>query len=170
MAQQPGTTESTPGTPETPGTSQGSGQGSGVPEKTAQIAETPETPRHVLIVEDDRDMLDILQIYVQTLGMTTRIAQNGQEALEMIKANAPAAIILDLMLPVKSGISLLLELEREQANPNIPVIVYSAIGNYKNITDHLPGVVGVLPKGQSSLTDLRDMLIKAKVLDADQAK
>lgn len=122
---------------------------------------------YTLIVEDEQDMLDILQLYLQTLGLKTQIARNGQEALDMIRKHPPAAIIADLMMPVRSGISMLLEMEREDPDRKIPVIIYSAIGSYAEITSHLHGVVGILPKGEGSLNDLKALLIKANVLKDD---
>src|SRR5574341_734232 len=123
---------------------------------------------YTLIVEDEQDMLDILQLYLQTLGLKTQIARNGQEALDMIRKQPPAAIIADLMMPVKSGVSMLLEMEREDPDRKIPVIIYSAISSYAEITSHLQhGVVGILPKGEGSLSDLKALLIKANVLKDD---
>jgi CheY-like chemotaxis protein len=122
---------------------------------------------YTLIVEDEQDMLDILQLYLQTLGLKTQIARNGQEALEIIRKQPPAAIIADLMMPVKSGVSMLLEMERDNPDRKIPVIIYSAIGSYAEITNHLPGVIGILPKGEGSLSDLKVLLIKANVLKDD---
>ncbi len=134
----------------------------------AQDSGAGEATPYTLIVEDEQDMLDILQLYLQTLGMQTRIARNGQEALEIIRQQPPVAIIADLMMPVKSGVAMLLEMDREHSEHKIPVIIYSAIAGYKEIVTHLPGVVGVLPKGQGSLNDLKEMLVKANVLDDSQ--
>jgi len=120
---------------------------------------------YVLIVEDDESLALVLEKSLELTQVKTRTASNGEEALNLIRQSPPAAIILDLMMPVMSGFSLLLELASDPAGRTIPVIVMSALSHYRSIMDKLPGnVVGVMPKGSSSLGELQALLVKANVL------
>ena len=58
---------------------------------------------HVLIVEDDPDVREMLELVLQTSGYTTDTAANGQQALERVHERRPCLIVLDLMMPVMSG-------------------------------------------------------------------
>ena len=88
-----------------------------------------ERTRHriVLVVDDDPDILQTLALCLSTEGYGVLMASNGQEALEVLRQQKPACILLDLMMPVMDG----WEFRRQQkADPElapVPVIVLSAL-------------------------------------------
>ena len=57
----------------------------------------------ILIVEDERDLVDLLQFNLRQAGHETSFALDGEQALERIKENLPDLVLLDLMLPDISG-------------------------------------------------------------------
>jgi two-component system, OmpR family, response regulator BaeR len=63
------------------------------------------TTRHVLVVEDDAKIAQLLLDYLQQEGFAASVVANGQVALQQIKAAPPALVILDLMLPGMDGIA-----------------------------------------------------------------
>jgi two-component system, OmpR family, response regulator BaeR len=63
------------------------------------------TTRHVLVVEDDAKIAQLLLDYLQQQGFAASVIANGQLALQQIKAAPPALVILDLMLPGMDGIA-----------------------------------------------------------------
>ena len=87
-----------------------------------------EAPRTVLVVEDDPEIRDALEDLLDTEGYLVRSAGNGREALRILETMPPRAcvMLLDMMMPVMSGIELLDVLERTHRLDGIPVIVLTA--------------------------------------------
>ena len=79
-------------------------------------------PKKILIVDDDPDVILFTSTVLQDNGYATIEAQNGLEGLEIAKKEHPDLILLDLMMPVKSGISLLSDLKSDQQLKKIPII------------------------------------------------
>ena len=79
----------------------------------------------ILIVDDDREIVDLLSIYCKNEGYDPIKAYDGVDAFRKLEENADVQlIILDVMMPKKDGISVVKEL-REQNNP-IPILMLSA--------------------------------------------
>jgi DNA-binding response OmpR family regulator len=78
---------------------------------------------HILIVEDEKEINGLLRQFISEHGYSTTSAYNGLEALLLIQKESYDLILLDLMLPYKSGDQLLCELREHSA---VPVIVISA--------------------------------------------
>jgi two-component system phosphate regulon response regulator PhoB len=84
-------------------------------------------PKKILIVDDDPDIVLYLSTVLKDNGYYTIGATNGQEGLEMVKTEHPDLILLDLMMPKKSGISLLSDLKNDPDNRQIPVIMVTGV-------------------------------------------
>ncbi len=83
--------------------------------------------KKILIVDDDSDVILFLSTVLQDQGYQTIDAQNGQEGLEMIRGERPDLVLLDLMMPEKSGISLLSDMKRDEDLKKIPVIMVTGV-------------------------------------------
>ena len=83
------------------------------------------TPGTILIIEDDREISSMLSEFLSQNGFVTKVAANGVEGLRAAVGGAYACILLDLMLPYKSGDEVLKELRKVS---DTPVIVLSAKG------------------------------------------
>jgi CheY-like chemotaxis protein len=92
----------------------------------------------VLVVDDDPDILDAICDILDGEGYRVARARHGLEALERVKQEAPAVILLDLMMPVMDGLAFAEALrarERGRAasvgasHSTIPIVVISADGN-----------------------------------------
>ena len=82
--------------------------------------------RCVLVCEDDPAMVRIFQFLLRQQGIHTVItAANGEHVTALAKKHNPALILLDLMLPVKDGVTVLRELKEDGVTRTIPVIVVS---------------------------------------------
>jgi CheY-like chemotaxis protein len=89
---------------------------------------------HVLIVEDDAALREMMAQLLTLEGFQTATAANGREALESLHARArPAVILLDLMMPVMDGWEFR---RRQQLDPDlagVPVIVLSALDEARSL-------------------------------------
>ena len=89
--------------------------------------------KKILIVDDDSDVILFLSTVLQDQGYQTIDARDGQEGLEMIRSERPDLVLLDLMMPEKSGISLLSDLERDEDLKKIPVIMVTGVSGETGI-------------------------------------
>lgn len=83
--------------------------------------------KKVLVVDDDPDVRLFNTTVVEESGHTPLEAGNGEEALLMIKAEAPDLVILDVLMPRQSGMRLYRQLKTDAAMTGIKVIVLSGI-------------------------------------------
>ncbi len=84
------------------------------------------TNKQILIIEDDRDISNLISHYVEQEGFLPITAADGEEGLWQIKTKAPDLIILDLMLPRKDGYEVMRQLKGQQETAAIPVIILTA--------------------------------------------
>jgi CheY-like chemotaxis protein len=80
----------------------------------------------ILIVDDEVDITNYLGTVLTDAGMEVLIANDGDQALEILKCRVPDLISLDLVMPRKSGIRVLMELRKNRDWSRIPVIVVTA--------------------------------------------
>ena len=78
---------------------------------------------HILIVEDDKEILDGVGIYMKNQGYTVFKAQNGAEGLKILEKEEIHLAIVDIMMPVMDGITMTMKLRE---NFDFPVIMLSA--------------------------------------------
>ncbi len=79
----------------------------------------------ILIVDDDSNIAELISLYLTKECFDTKIAGDGEEALQLYKSYAPNLILLDLMLPGIDGYQVCREI---RAKGNIPIIMLSAKG------------------------------------------
>lgn len=77
----------------------------------------------ILVVDDDKEILNSIEIFLKAEGYSVLKAENGHSALQILNTENISLILLDIMMPDLDGISTLLKLRETQ---NIPVILISA--------------------------------------------
>ncbi len=77
----------------------------------------------ILIVEDDKTLLDVESKLLSLAGYSVTTAQTAEDALEMLKQKSPDILLTDLTLPGMSGIDLIKELKK--INPGVKAILSS---------------------------------------------
>ena len=98
----------------------------------------------ILIVEDDPNISELVQMYLEKEGYNTRIASDGGQGLDLFRQLRPDLVLLDIMLPGMDGLALLEALRLQQ---NVPVMLMSALGNEQDrITGFTRGADDYLPK------------------------
>ncbi|GMV27695.1 MAG: DNA-binding response regulator [Phycisphaerae bacterium] len=91
----------------------------------------------ILIVDDERDLVDLLAINLQKAGYQTLAAFNGRQALAAIAGTPPDLILLDLMIPEVSGIEVARRVRTDPATAGIPIVMLTARGTE---SDQLAGL------------------------------
>ena len=85
-------------------------------------------PVTVLLVEDERDIADLVRYHVEKAGMRFIHALDGGTALRLARAELPDVALLDLMLPGLDGLEVCRQLRREAATRRLPIIMLTARG------------------------------------------
>ena len=79
-----------------------------------------------MIVEDETDLIDILQIWIEEIGFKTQTSENGFDALNKINRQKPDLVLLDISLPQLNGFEVLKKLRSNPETAHIPVIILTA--------------------------------------------
>jgi len=83
----------------------------------------------VLIVEDDKDIVELVRYNLEKEGYQVAAAGDGLGALAQVKKAAPDLVILDLMLPKLSGLEVCREVRRDTALNRLPILMLTARGD-----------------------------------------
>jgi signal transduction histidine kinase/CheY-like chemotaxis protein len=134
--------------------------------------------KRILIVDDEPSILDMHARIVQAQSTTYRVlkAQNGREALELMRREQPHLVLLDLMMPEMDGFAVLEALQQEgETVRNIPVIVLTGQVLTEDDMNRLKGgVSAVLRKGlfsvEETLVHLEQALTRKRKLGSDMQR
>ena len=90
--------------------------------------------RNILVVEDDRNISDLIRMYMEKEGFEVRSVYDGGKAIEEFEKQAPDLILLDIMLPVMDGWSVC---RRIRETSKVPIIMLTAKGE---VNDRITGL------------------------------
>ena len=93
-------------------------------------------PRHLLIVEDTEETARFLSQILDDHGYQYQVARNGVEAISAVRENRPELVLLDIMMPRKSGIHVIREIKTDPELKNIPVIVVTGLSEVTGVDVH----------------------------------
>jgi DNA-binding response OmpR family regulator len=82
--------------------------------------------RKILLVEDERDILELVTHYLEKEGYRVRSAADGPTGLSVARAERPDLIVLDLMLPGMDGLELCRKLRADPVSGGVPIIMLTA--------------------------------------------
>lgn len=88
----------------------------------------------ILVVEDERMMLKVIEFRLKKDGFDVLIAEDGKAGIEAIKNWQPDVIITDIMMPYLSGLELI-AYTRNELQLKVPIIVLSAVGLEKTVVE-----------------------------------
>jgi CheY-like chemotaxis protein len=89
----------------------------------------------ILIAEDEIDLRSLLKNKLESEGFNVLEAENGKVGLEVAINQHPDMILLDIIMPVMDGLSMLKELKQNEQGRNIPVIILSNLSENEKIDD-----------------------------------
>jgi two-component system alkaline phosphatase synthesis response regulator PhoP len=90
------------------------------------IVNTNERPARILVIDDDPDVRTLCRLNLGWAGHEVLEAGGGQEALDMVAADLPDALVLDIMMPAVDGLDVLRKVRSDPATRELPVVVISA--------------------------------------------
>jgi DNA-binding response OmpR family regulator len=96
-------------------------------------AATPPARKKVLIVDDEKDIVDLVAYNLGRNGYDTLTASDGNDALESASRNSPDLIILDLMLPGIDGMEVARRLKADAKTASIPIVMLTAKGEETDV-------------------------------------
>lgn len=89
--------------------------------------------KKILVVEDDRFLSKVYSKKLTKEGYDVSLAVEGSEAVRKVKEELPNLILLDLILPGKSGFEVLAEIKSDAKTSKIPVVILSNLGQEEDI-------------------------------------
>ena len=104
-----------------------------------QVAREKRRPAHVLIVDDDPTLLDMVQTFLTDEGYKTSTCKNGTEALERIASGGLDLVILDLKLPDVDGYEICKKVRQDPDTEDLPIIMLTG---YTTVEDKIRGIEG----------------------------
>lgn len=87
---------------------------------------------HIYIVEDEPNIIEALRYLFENEGWQVDVVSDGALATTAIRKDKPALLVLDYMLPNKSGLSVAKELRADHELANMPILMLSAKGQMKD--------------------------------------
>jgi len=111
----------------------------------------------ILIVDDEPFNVDLLEQQLEELGYETVNATNGQEALDMVAAEAPDLILLDVMMPIMDGFTVCRLLKDNEETRLIPIVIMTALGA---VEDRIQGIEAGADDFLTKPVDERELLAR----------
>lgn len=136
----------------------------------------------IVVVEDEPDIAEVVGYNLRREGFQVSWAQRGDDGLVMIRAQSPALVVLDLMLPGIDGLAVCRQLKADPITQDIPVIMVSAKGEEADIVigleigaddylskpfgprELLARVKAVLRRGSARQDDARERIVVGDVI------
>ncbi len=82
--------------------------------------------KRILVVDDETSIADAISDVLSMEGYSVELANNGRVGLEMAQKSPPSAMLVDVMMPVMDGLTLIRELRNDAELRDIPVVLMSA--------------------------------------------
>ena len=89
--------------------------------------------KKVLVVEDNWDLQSLLSYYLQAMGLTVIMANNGKEGVEKALKERPQMIFMDIMMPGMDGREATRQIRSNPETKNIPIVVVSVLHREEDI-------------------------------------
>lgn len=109
----------------------------------------------ILIIEDELPLLKVLTDKFTAEGFTVIQAKDGSEGLAIALKEHPDLILLDIIMPVMDGMTMLKKLREDNWGQNAPVVMLTNLSDSKNVSDAIASGIGdFLVKSDWTLEDL----------------
>ncbi len=88
--------------------------------------------KHVVLVEDEQNIAEAIRFLLSNEGWRVEMLANGTTAVEVIRRAAPDLVMLDVMLPGRTGFEILHELRADPAFADLPILMLTARGQTRD--------------------------------------
>lgn len=95
-------------------------------QSSTEIHDAPMPKPKILVIEDERSLVEVLSCNLEREGFEVFVAFDGQEGLRQAQLKLPDLVVLDLMLPNKPGLEVCRELRLGTRTREIPIIMVTA--------------------------------------------
>ncbi len=92
--------------------------------------------KKILVVDDDKDFCEILKAKLEKKGFVVDVAHDGEEGLAKVLNERPEALILDVMMPKKTGFEVCKELKSNPDFEDLPIIMLTAVADHIHETTY----------------------------------
>lgn len=120
----------------------------------------------ILIVDDEKDIVELLSFLLEKDGHQVVPAYNGKEALAAVEMSHPDLIVLDIMMPEIDGYTVHAMLSENPATRSIPIIILTAKGQLRDLFEVASNVYALIEKpfDQKSFREkVQEALVKKSV-------
>jgi DNA-binding response OmpR family regulator len=93
--------------------------------------------KRILIADDEPNIVAAVEYLLKRSGYEVSVARNGAEALELVETSFPDLVVLDVMMPVKSGYEVCMRMRERPDWRHIKIIMLSAKGRDAEVTKGL---------------------------------
>lgn len=93
-------------------------------------------PLTFCIVDDEREVCDVLRLYFESRGHRCHVAHDGASGLAMIEKISPDAVFLDLQMPKMNGLEVLTALREKEGIKHLPVMMMTGLTKEEKTVDH----------------------------------
>jgi DNA-binding response OmpR family regulator len=93
--------------------------------------------KKILIADDEPNIVAAIEFLLQQSGYEVHVAQNGEEALELVEAQVPDLVLLDVMMPKKSGYEVCTRIRERADWRHIKIVMLSAKGREAEVNKGL---------------------------------
>jgi DNA-binding response OmpR family regulator len=98
----------------------------------ARVEDKDGMGKSVLLIDDEPNIIEAISFILSRDGWTVNTHSNGHDAVDVVHSAIPELIILDVMLPGKSGFDILRELRESNETESVPVLMLTARGQTKD--------------------------------------
>jgi len=112
----------------------------------------------ILIVDDNRLILQALADHLESQGYETMVASNGKEALSLVQVEVPDLIIMDLVMPEMDGIEATRRLRQDPRFRNLPIVAFTSHANKGHVGEIFDDYL-IKPFGYDKVIDLIQRLL-----------
>jgi DNA-binding response OmpR family regulator len=90
--------------------------------------------KKILVADDEPNIAAALEFLLQRNGFEVKVARNGEEALQLVESGAPDLVLLDVMMPVRSGYEVCRRIRERTDWSHIKIVMLSAKGRDAEVT------------------------------------
>jgi two-component system cell cycle response regulator len=103
------------------------------PDPNASTGQADRLTGTVLVVDDNAQNAELLEAYLDDLGVNVSVAHDGQAALDAVASEPPDLILMDIMMPRMSGYQATERLKADPKTKDIPIIMVTALGEVGDV-------------------------------------